>query len=110
GHSAGRSRTAERIKDDLSAELVDRSERVHPDQAGRQFLRKWRRVIAVAFHIFWIDEPNLLSKIDPLLLQQCVRLFHWLVISWRLSRFHIHVDELNRIVFQNIARVGIAAE
>ena len=60
--------------------------------------------------IFGVNEPDLLGQIYPFRLQEHVRILDQLVILWRPARLDIHVDELDRIVLQDIARVGVAAE
>ena len=60
--------------------------------------------------IFGVNEPDLLGEIYPFCLQEHVRILDQLVILWQQARLDIHVDELDRIVLQDIARVGVAAE
>ena len=65
---------------------------------------------ALALHIFRVHEPDLLSQIEPFRPRKLVGALHAGIELRRLSRLHIDVDEFDRVVLDEVARIRVAPE
>src|ERR1700730_9293458 len=98
------------IKHDLAGKVGNGAMRVEAHEARRQLFRKGGGVIAPTLHVLWVYEPDLLAEVEPFGAAERIRLLHLCSELRRLARLHVDIDELDRVVLDDVARIGIASE
>src|SRR6266516_4339426 len=67
-------------------------------------------MVALTLYVFRVNEPELLGEVEPLGSGKLVSFLHVRIKFRRFARLHIDIDELNRVVLNDVAWIGIPAK